>query len=573
METQVPLKEGSSEAELRCFCLKTDKLYHIGRERTCDIIVNFPKISRRHLEVIAASDGSVSVKNCGRIPMTDNKGGVLDPNGASNSFQNTTQLNFKHKEFHWFIRLRKLPDIKVSSIIGGRINDWIGLQIDPELSTDSVKIDNIVKKIENVDEWISKLNDKRLARRGELYKNILPQTVEAVQEVISDSEADDEGYIEDVPNMIEVKPYRMSQPELRNSSVSQSPSTQSQYSRPAKRGGVKSQLEMYLDESDDSDEPNEEESNRVINKPPAESCIDLSTATKMDTSTYKEAHSLATDENETVQSVQKNLAGLNLRRKLSTEHEASPSPKKMKIEETKTTDVLSKNNKSLADVFKRTKQMKIEKLAQDEQLVNSIDNKNGTNAVKVKRFVLSINNWENPKIYTNFKRSFESDPRWENRLNYSKFVKKTNGSDYNPIMDSTIKTVRMKSSNYKSNEMQVNLDQDDDIMPELDVLFDKFKNPQPPKMQQPDPSNSRKRRREPTLFVESDYEDTQPASAYDSPNSERTEEQSIAIGHTDNKQTEEYSKVPQITAARRGQSVFTSVESDDDTPMFRSRKK
>lgn len=582
IEVQVPLEEGSSDMSLSCFCLKSNQPYVIGRERMCDVVVDFPKISRKHLEIQTQNDG-LSVRNCGRINMTDNHGRILGPNKViTDGWHDVTQLNFNHKGFSWFIRLRKLPHVKVSQNIFDKLEPWIGLEVDPSLSLDHVRIDNVSKQVANLEEWLKMVNSKRLAAKGELYKNIIPKTVDTLQEVVSNSEAEveDEGYIKDIPSMVDVKPYKTVLPKTQNfTSTNQVNQIQSQTSRPARRGGVKSQLELYLDESEDSDEPIEEESNQVIMDGGKKTNIILSQATKATNIHAKEEQESASAVLGMMKNVEQNLADLNLKRPLDEKIDLEPPAKKP---DTKEKMISSGNNKSLADVFKKTKQMKMERLAQDEELVKCFDKNRLQTNVKVKKFSLSISSSENPKIYTNYRRSYESDPKWENRLNYSKFVKRTNGSDYNPIMDSTIKTVRLRSSNYKSNEMQVNLEQDDDIMPDLDILFDKFKNPTYPlpnrqinESQISNKINPKKRRREPaTLFVESDYEDTQATSSHSSVTSECVKEKATFMDGSDKlKEADAFARMPPVTTFRKGQSVFDSAHSDDDTPVFRSRKK
>ncbi|KGK35276.1 hypothetical protein JL09_g5574, partial [Pichia kudriavzevii] len=197
--------------------------------------------------------------------------------------------------------------------------------------------------------------------------------------------------------------------------------------------------------------------------------------------------------------------------------EAIPNPdvplKRLKSGLMKQETPISSNDK-LTDIFKKTKRLKLNKLGEEEKLMHEASK----HKAKVTPFKLKILDRANPRVYTNYNTSLVSEPSWQDRLNYSNFKKNIGSSSYNPIMDSTIKTIRLKCSNYKSNEYQVNLDQNDDMIPDLDVMFDGAVRNRDLANSKPNAlisssnipfANSHKRRREPALFVESDYEDTQ----------------------------------------------------------------
>lgn len=488
VDIQLPLDGNElSPKGLKSIILNKGKVYKVGRSIDCDISLNLKKVSRLQTKIEVLSDGSLKLLNIGHATWIYNdnrefKGSSNDP------LVLTKNTLLKLRSSNWQFEFFKINDFQISRSLYDIID--IGLSdISNELEYNQVKINGFIEKIENVNKWLEKIKSKKWEKSGGLAKYIIPETVKDIIEINDDDnkaekkekekKADDVKNIDENPeakleeNMIEIKPF--------HSQLTQ---------REAKRKR-KSQLQKMFDEMDDID--------------------DLETYASQGVS--KEKSQIENDQSSPINSL--DISKLSLKRNNESENKIlakkqkitdnteeafessvsikNPTNKLLSIKDNNSINFSTSisNNNKLTEMFKKTKQIKIKKDLEDEKLINSHHNK-----VKIKKIHVNLQSGEvdNPKIYSNYKLSYGDNPQWKNRLNYSKFIKSTNGN-YNPIMDSTIKTVKFKNSNYKSNIVQVNLEQNNDIIQELD---DMFSNNIP---------KTRKRKRENKLFVDSDDND------------------------------------------------------------------
>ncbi|QPG74657.1 hypothetical protein FOA43_001989 [Brettanomyces nanus] len=105
---------------------------------------------------------------------------------------------------------------------------------------------------------------------------------------------------------------------------------------------------------------------------------------------------------------------------------------------------------SLVKAFQGVKKAKQIDAQQEKSLIESMD-KAGTPGVKVVKFKVSEDEIQRGyKVYQPASYGVFSNPEWTNRKEYSRF-KKTAFPDGNPITDSTVKGIKMKMAEYKSN--------------------------------------------------------------------------------------------------------------------------
>jgi hypothetical protein len=573
IDVQLPL-DGSSEIPtgMKSILLQHGVTYKLGRATDCQISLNLKKVSRYQTELkVDEKTDNLIVTNVGHATWIYGNSKEFKGNNP-NPLILKKDASLKLRSSNWKFDVFKVPDLKVSARLKALLDNSFPLDADKSLKDDYVLINNESKRVLFPTLWINKLKTNEWETRGRLAKYFIPETEEIPIDV---NENDDikrnkslkednsavrtkNGIIYD--NMIDIKPI--------------SPTSQfSLDNQPVKRSR-KSQLERIFDEMDDLDD---------LESYTSQSTQQMETVDEKRPQELKEAENQPTPSLSTpVEEMNDNLSNLSLKRAASLQTiEEQNQVKKLKSE--------SKNaghNDSfdgLADIFKKTKQLKMDKLAKQEKIVQSVERKPNSN-VRIKKFQVKIQNNSNPQVYSNYKMSYGVDPKWENRLNYSKFKKVSNGNNYNPVMDSTIKTIKFKNSNYKSNELQVNLNQNDDMIPELDNIFSNDRSGYVNENSNGMPlttSIPRKRRREATLFVESDYEGTQENDTND-PFHETAE-----FGSDTNKKvpseinvyntnTINSRKNREIQSRFSNQHSFNNDNDDDDdgdTPVFKSRRR
>lgn len=544
VDVQLPL-DGSESISTgsKSISLKEGATYTIGRSADCDIVLNLKKVSRLQTEIQVLDDQHLKLSNKGHATWVYGPGKELK-GGCNDSLVLTKRTVLKLRSSDWKFELFKVDTLQVSPLLKKKLHNIEFIHASSELRDfNSVFLNGELRYIKDPETWIKKLNSKDWERTGGLAKLIIPDTESEKPIINIDDDFNEGGQKVLVPTTkkkgtdfetVDIKPFH----------------SQLTY-REAKRSR-KSQLERMFDEMDDMDDLETYTSQSIqkneVNEIP--STIITNSLKKPNTTSIN------------LQTVNKDLSRLDLKRSLTPEETAIPS-KKPKLSSTPT---LPPSNDHLAEVFKKTKQMKMEKISEEEKLLNSIQKKeNDPNVIKIKRFQVNLHGGSNPKLYSNYRMAYGSDPRWENRLNYSKFVKTTNGSDYNPIMDSTIKTVKFKNSNYRSNELQVNLNQNDDIIPELDSMFGDTTTTSAPPVQ----FSGHKRRRDTMLFVDSDEEDSlaihthepnRGNSAFDDEN-RNVSAVGMSFGNTFSNDHPNLHDSYQIH------------NDDDDTPVFKSRRR
>lgn len=563
IDLQLPLDEIRPPTGAQSRVLERNLLYELGRYPDSKIWLNLQKVSRHQSNIEVLDDDTVKFSNVGNATWIFGEKEEELKGGKKDVVILKTNTTFKLRSVNWKLQFFKVPDFQISPILKSKVNDLKFINVSNDLTEDSILINGAVKKIKNMDDWIKKMNSKSWETTGQLNRYIVP---ELEPEYLALDEDSDISPIEKTParedeetdKLIEIKPFYT---QLSN--------------REAKRSR-KSQLERMFDEMDDLD--------------------DLETYTSQSTQKAKTQPKESKPASPTplpVESVNEDLSNLSLKRKITAE--TQPSVKKVKLSITSDVETIKETMKEslnvpaiavkvqsstqggnrLAEMFKKTKQMKMDKLSEEEKMVNDVS-KQPSNMVKIKKFQVNLQqNGTNPKVYSNYKMSYGSNPKWENRLNYSKFTKSTNGVDYNPIMDSTIKTVKFKNSNYKSNEIQVNLDQHDDMIPELDNMFPE---------ENSKAISTRKRRRENMLFVDSDDEEEEYQSSRrqsqrqlqrpsQNLNSEYSTSHETARSQYHSRNMHATQQRREININRYADGLNDDNDDDDETPVFRSRRR
>lgn len=561
VDVQLPLDGNESTPKgLKSIVLNKGKVYKVGRSIDCDISLNLKKVSRFQTNIEVLNDGSLKLLNIGHATWIYNHNKELK-GSCNDSLILTTNTLLKLRSSNWQFEFFRVNDFQISESLKDAVHlDF--LNISNDLEYNEIKKNGLVEKIENVNEWIEKIKLKRWEKIGGLAKYIIPKTEKDVIEIRDDDDEDDDGdervVNDDKINLLKEQLEAKSEENLIDIEPFHSQLTQ----REAKRNR-KSQLERMFDEMDDLD--------------------DLDTYASQ--SVPKEKSQITNNQSSPINSL--DMSRLSLKRNTGVEHKAPAKKQKImeNIDEEMEPNVLvnnstnnlllikdknsiksptsTLNNDKLTEIFKKTKQMKINKDIEDEKLIKSSLNK-----VKIKKIHVNLqsNDKNNPKIYSNYNLSYGNNPQWENRLNYSKFIKSTNGN-YNPIMDSTIKTVKFKNSNYKSNEVQVNLEQNNDIIQELDAMFSN------------NIPKTRKRRRENRLFVDSDdNEDDNEEDDYNFSNiSNINNRESLNIQNNISPAYHDLSTSSLLISRNKPTNNITNYNSynndEDDTPVFKSRRR
>ncbi|GAV30060.1 hypothetical protein PMKS-003566 [Pichia membranifaciens] len=559
VDVQLPL-DGTEAASTgaKSIPLKTGVTYKLGRSDDCDIPLNLRKVSRLQTEIVVLDERKLRLSNKGHATWVYGPGKELK-GGCNDSLTVAKNMVLKLRSSDWKFELFRVEDLKISPVLKAKLQNIDFIEVSAELvHLDSVLINGTVGRIKYPDVWAKQLNSREWEVTGGLAKCLIPEIEREKTVVNFDHEiAEVEGEEEKRGNLmakttttdkkdfgiVDIKPFPLQLA-----------------SREAKRSR-KSQLERMFDEMDDLDDletytSQSTQKNKVSRTQSVSTNASITTPPKTSSKTGSNLNTVSAS-----------LSKLNLKRSATPEEANVPSKKPKVFSNTSLSPNPTPSNSHLAEVFKRTKKMKMDKIFEDEKLLHSLQRKdNDSSVVKIKKFQVDLQGGSNPRVYSNFRMAYGSDPRWENRLNYSKFVKTTTDSEYNPIMDSTIKTVKFKNSNYKSNELQVNLNQNDDIIPELDSIFGDTSAGAPPPQQFP----SRKRIREATLFVDSDDEGSQAIDAHESFREIAASDNSIR-GMPPSRT--KFDKTKTQTDHTNFSDHYQTNEDDDDTPVFKSRRR
>ncbi|TID28273.1 hypothetical protein CANINC_002586 [Pichia inconspicua] len=538
-------------SKMRSILLRKGNLYTIGRQASSDICVDHPKVSRSQVELKVNAEGDLEIKNIGHASLSCGKTTIEGKTEKPHLLTSSSVFKLKAAK-DWKIVFHKLEDITVSKYVYEKVFKTINLDYKDDLSNNEVLIGNIKNSIDNVDTWIDTLLSRQWEKSGGIARIILPQSKQCEPKTLSKKDSLMKKMVEVTP-MSQDSPYsllnrsskrtRKSQLQsvfddlenLEDSSSSTSTKSTQKYTIASQNTmrSKKSQLTQFFDDMDES-----------------EPILNTNSIPKQDFNLKDEQPDrIDGGKDERVLDLENTtISNTSLPIKRPVEVSSGFPAKKLKS---------VKPKEALVDIFKKTKQMKIERLEKENELIDSMKNSNGA---KVSKFKV-VRNVINPQVYSGHKVMYNNDPKWENRLNYSKFSKINNNTNYNPILDSTIKTVKFRSSNYKSNERQANLFQNDDMIAEIDTLFESRHRKSDMSSRNRELGN---RKKEPTLFVDSDYEDTQ----YNT-NESYSLSNSKAAGKNDTN-NQHFG----VFNTSSGTSPLTShVLQDDETPVFRSRRR
>ncbi|KAG0690441.1 hypothetical protein C6P40_002934 [Pichia californica] len=591
----IPLSCDEVSDGYRSLVLKRGKTYSLGRSPDNDLHVNLKKVSRLQMNMKVLDDNTLEISNVGQATWFDNEKRELK-GGHETTFFLTKDNILKLKSSFWKFKIFIINDFQISK----SLNDEIGcdfFDVSDNLEYDFINLNGIIGKIKQLSQWIDKMKKKEWNVNGKLNIYITPQIetqVVNLDDDMTDNETNDENVEEEKKSPIEEKEIDDDLVMFENEEKLKSkmeneitkkpsidiPEVAPFYSQLSNRKSVrskKSQLTRMFDEIDDLEDL------ETYTSQATQKALSQTTQNKpLNSTNIPKTFNLIQEEEEKEEEEPSQLldiSRLSLKRTIPTEND-TPS-KKLKpllelrneenknkldkpdgiIKENSSLNFTSKNNgpNKLAEIFKKTKQIKIDKILADEKLINS-----PLNSVKIKKFQLNLQpkNTINPKVYSNYNLSFGDNPQWENRLNYSKFMKSTSG--YNPIMDSTIKTVKFKNSNYKSNEVQVNLEQNNDMIPELDVMFPS------------ESHNTRKRRREQTLFVDSDDDVFEEVQTIRTINTPRNRINDKLDGYENISNSRNQSSLPASSNRKQHRTIDIGdddIDNDDDIPVFKSRRR
>lgn len=538
--------------------LEKGKVYILGRYKpqvdndkfddssnTCKIILSKSiKVSSIQFEILLKDDDSVQFTNKGGRVCKNNEGKLIKMN---DQLIIDTYMAFKLKISTESIKifLHKVDAIVISKGLKNKFDD---VNIIQKLS-DSNKLQNIdeilvngkLKRIINLDKWIEVLKLESWIKNGNLSKIIIPETWSSEKEDLIGI---------NFPKIEEIEPFH------RNSSL---------ISRPAIRTQKKSQLDDIFDDLENDDSLEIYNSQISLQNPKKGTNINNNSNTVVDTlllnpkKAIKIDKSIHSEDSEII-----NLTGLNDKPKtfkLPNEEDRISKDMKHKLvinsciepdkKRIKTTKSKLKSSVSIEDAFKQAKQKKLDQNIKDQELIESAS-KDINHKIKIKKFNISFETFNKPKIYSNYKLSMEDNPQWDNRVNYSKFSKTTNWNN-NPILNSCMKTIKLKNSHYKSNEIQTNLQQNDDmIIPELDAMFEDVKLGTSTKVIRDIQFSGTHKRPRTTLFVDSEAEEEEVEGEDSS--------QSVIISSS-------YSNIGNIY------KDHSDEEDYDDIPAFKSRKR
>ncbi|GMM46512.1 hypothetical protein DAPK24_030870 [Pichia kluyveri] len=533
IEYGVNSKDGST-GNTRAIVLKPDRAYTLGRSPECDISVDIMKVSRNQcIFQTSTIDDSLSFLNKGHARWIDSLGNEI--NGSHKEYLKIdTNVSYKLRSINWEFKLIKISIVnsfKISGDIEKLINGVIDVEMDTGIPNGMVMINGENMKIKDVQGWIGKLRDRQWDIIGDFKGYEKENSINL--DIDSDSDVD-MGEIESILEpevekkhvnksiMVDVKPFTDIIDNNINTQLYES------NNRSTKRS-QKSQMEKFLDDWDEMD----------------------------DLDSYKSSN----------EKINEKINEKSIEEKIIVNKPIIPLKRGIIEKDTLKKKIHSsvKNNDNLTNMFKQTK---IIKMANEEKLMNSLEKPLSNELIKIKKFQVNIGNntSNNPRIYSNYQMLYGSNNDWKDRLNYSKFNKVSNGADYNPIMDSTIQTIKMKSANYKSNEVQVNLYQNDDmIIPELDDVFNENRGG--------NKKEFRKRKRETTLFIESDYEDD--GDNIGNANTKLNNIQEIqTLRSRRNRSTKGMESLPkQENFFNDETNSYDNHNDDDDTPVFKSRRR
>lgn len=591
----------------RSYLLRPGKMYTLGRDVASDFYVNIKKISRKQMQIVYnEKSNSVQLLNIGNGNWVDSNGTELtgrDPKARVIR----SDTSFKLRSFDWKIEFFKVPDLKISSFISSNVKESLDLEVDRTLADKVISINGHPREVKTITPWLETIRSRRWETKGRLHEYLIPSPTTEVT-TSSDSSQEDEnshgglatnGILREEKtdmgryaikpscldsqvhvtknkvgqttaatrgrnseDLIDIRPPRINSNFCLNRKVEKSKDKKSQFDLMLDEMEEIADLDTYISQNTQKNKreslgrPSDEHTDVCEVSSVSERPIDKFNAELLNLDIDNQKHNLYIDQGD------KKRRG-----------EAIPNPdvplKRLKSGLMKQETPISSNDK-LTDIFKKTKRLKLNKLGEEEKLMHEASK----HKAKVTPFKLKILDRANPRVYTNYNTSLVSEPSWQDRLNYSNFKKNIGSSSYNPIMDSTIKTIRFKCSNYKSNEYQVNLDQNDDMIPDLDVMFDgavrnrDLANSKPNALTSSSNipfANSHKRRREPALFVESDYEDTQ----------ENTQDLLNGFHKIDTTNARKNIAPVDILSTPRpaAKTQPNSLDDKDDTPVFKSRRR
>lgn len=211
---------------------------------------------------------------------------------------------------------------------------------------------------------------------------------------------------------------------------------------------------------------------------------------------------------------------------------------------------LGNQEDSLVHAFQEAKKEKEQQAEQDDALLEKLDS-TGKMRAKVTRFKIQapVGVGRGPRVYQPAAHEYFADPRWANRVDFSRFHK-ANFLEGNPITDSTVKGIKMHKAQYQSGGLSAaekEMIQFNDGIKDLDQEFE-------------GPRRGGKRKRTNTdsgLFVDSDPEEFEDLE-------NDAEEPSY---HRRNHKRTPHSITPNLITIEDS----SDSDSDDDIPSFKRR--
>lgn len=482
-----PLKQGKTE---KCSYIisKIGKSYVFGSSKgslkDLDIpVVTDLALSRRQLEFKISPNGSdlmaintgartfnlklkegkeikLPYKSKDWITLTDDCCMYKDYTGNSMKIE----LEFKHL---------KVKSVSVSSYCSkkfGKLMKNFEFRVDNRLSDNEIEMDGIVYKVTDIEKWTKRLLKGDWKTEGGIDHYIIP-SVEPVHEVVEipDSEEDESGHeliILPPPQHQQVTDLNRKADDITtpgdaagdNDFIIVPPPSHTQ-SRIQKKGDVaKSETQSILtllmqDEEELKTQPRKRKSKKKSN--------DLTQApSQEDTATQKDFQIEIKKEVEP-EAEGKLIINNDETKGLETEIENSKIAKRPIEDSVPVGAKRMKTNNNLVGTLLKARELKIEKNKKEEKLIQA----GSKSDVKVTKFkVISVKNDFLPKISS---LSIQDKPEWKDRVNYSKF-KKVN--KYNPVLDSTIQYIKMRSSKYRSTDTQMDSNRHEYLLEENEIL-------------------------------------------------------------------------------------------------------
>lgn len=434
---------------------------------------------------------------------------------------------------------------RVNSILGDEFVSTFEFHVNKKLANDEIVINDKISKIKEVSTWLNQLLECKWKVNGGLANYLVPEIENC--EVIEIPPSDNDEYM-NADDLISPPP--LSQQKKHNITpdvdefVSMTPplNINSQMSLPTQAKREQDSLlgMIMADDEDLRSQPRRRKTKKKKMKEEPE--------IKKTLPVVSEETSIANDE---IVDLKEHMDNLSVKKRPT--EEIPIDNKRVKIE---------KQSTSLVDNIIKVREMKLERIKKDNELMKI----GSESAVKVSKFQVKLLFDQQPTCKLN---SSFTNPEWQNRVNFSKFQKSSTG--YNPVMDSTIEYIKMKSSNYNSTSAQSDAHRheyllENDNIPVFDNEFgDSNSNGGRTYPNKRTRNSAKTVDMGPSLFVPSD-EDTDDDSKFQSRQSS-TRRRKSTVAESFNKRKTAPPKIKM--------SILSEVEDseEDDIPIFKAQRR